>query len=81
MKKENLSWLCEDEDVQCAWNMISPHSIEEGVVCQNLLNGIVHMWITIRGHSKTRQIKETLKFKQKKCIKGTKALREELESQ
>ncbi len=25
VKKENLSWVCEDEDVQCAWNMISPH--------------------------------------------------------
>ena len=65
VNKENLSWVCEEGDIQCAWNMIRPHSIEEETVRQDLLNRIVHMWITIRGHSKTCQIKEGLKLKQK----------------
>ena len=81
VNKENLSWVCEDEDVQCAWNSICPYSIEEERVRQDLLKEIVHMWLTTRGHNKTRQIKEDLKSRQKKKIKGTRSLRKKLESQ
>ncbi len=81
VNKDNLSWVCEDEDVQCTWNSISPYSIEEERVRQSLLKDIIHMWVTLRGHSKTRQIKEEMKSKQKKTLKGTRSLRKELDSQ
>ncbi len=29
VKKENLAWVCEDDDVQSVWNQISLDSIEE----------------------------------------------------
>ena len=80
VNKENLLWVCEDEDVQCAWNSISPYSIEEERVRQDLLKEIVHIRLTMRGHSKTRQIKD-LKSRQKKTIKRTRSLRKKLESQ
>jgi len=80
VNKENLSWVCKDEDVQCVWSSISS-SIEEDLASQTLLKDIVHMWVTIRGNSKTRQIKEEMKSSQKKTVKGSRSLRKELESQ
>ena len=29
IKKENLAWLCDDEDVQFLWCLVSPTRIEE----------------------------------------------------
>ena len=37
VKKENLSWICDNEDVQHAWNLINLSAIEEECVCDNLL--------------------------------------------
>ena len=81
VKKENLAWVCKDEDVQGIWNQISPNSIEEEEVRQDLLREIAHMWVTTRGHSKTHKIKEDYKLRHKKNVKGTRSLRKELESQ
>ena len=80
VKKENLAWVCEDEEVQCVWNQISLNSIEEEVR-QDLLREIAYMWVTTRGHSKAHKIKEDYKLRQKKTFKGTRSLRKELESQ
>ena len=29
VKKENLAWVCEDEEVQCLWEEVKSSSIEE----------------------------------------------------
>ena len=81
VKKENLAWVCEDEEVQNIWNHVSPDSIEEEEVRQDLLREITYMWVTIRGHSKTHKIKEDYKLHQRKTVKRTRSLRKELESQ
>ena len=54
VKKEKLSWLCNNEEVQIIWSMISPSSIEEESVRQDLLREIAFMWVTTRGHSKAQ---------------------------
>ena len=59
VKKENLSWVCDDDEVQSVWSMVSPHLIEEESVRRNLLTEITHQWITTRGDSKTFKLKET----------------------
>ena len=43
VKKENLTWVCDDEEVQNLWDQVSPNSIEEEEVRQNLLREIAHM--------------------------------------
>ena len=78
VKEENLSWVCKDDDVECVCSYISPSTIEEEIVCENLLREIVHMWITTRGHNKAHQIKEDFKSQQRKGIKGIRSLRKEL---
>ena len=80
VKKENLSWLCDNEDIQFLWCLISPCTIEEESVRQCLLQEIAHLWITTRGHSKTHKIKEEYKMMQKKAVKGKRSLRKELAS-
>ena len=70
-EKENLTWVCDDEEVQNLWDQISPNSIEEEVA---------HMWVTTRGHSKTHKIKDYT-LRQKTTVKGKRSLRKELESQ
>ena len=45
VKKENLSWLCDNEDVQHAWNLINLSAIEEECVRDNLLLDIAQMWV------------------------------------
>ncbi len=47
MKKDNLAWVCEDDDVESVWSYASPTSIEEEATREDLLREIVHMWITI----------------------------------
>ncbi len=82
VKKENLAWVCKDEDVQSVWDEISSNLLkQEKEICQDVLKDITHMWITTRGHSKVHRIKEEYKQKQKRSVKGTRSLRKELESQ
>ena len=78
VKKERLSWLCNDEDVQFLWCMISPTAIESEDVSQNLLREIAHLWVTTRGYSKARKIKEDYKRVKGKTVKGKHSLRKEL---
>lgn len=78
VKKENLSWICDDEDVQFMWCMLSPTSIESEEVCQHLLWEIAHLWITTRGQSKAKKIKEDYKRAKAKGTKREHSLRKEL---
>ena len=80
VKMENLSWICDNEDVQHAWNLINLSAIEEECVRDNLLLDIAQIWVTTRGHSKTHMIKEDYKRRQQQSVKGTRSLRKELES-
>ena len=50
--------------------MISPIAIECEEVRQHLLQEIAHLWITTRGHSKARKIKEDYKVAKGKSVKG-----------
>ena len=43
IKKEELSWICSDDDVQFLWCMISPIPIECEEVRQHLLQEIAHL--------------------------------------
>ena len=79
VKRENLSWICEDEDVKSVWSFISPNTIEEDAVRQDLTD-IAFLWVTSRGHSKVHQIKEDYKQQQKRETKRTRGLRKELDS-
>ena len=78
VKKENLAWVYEDEEVQSLWEEVTSSSIEEEEVRQNLLREIAHMWVTTRGHSKTHKIKEDYKIRQKTAVKRKRSLRKEL---
>ena len=79
VKKEKLAWLCNDEDVQFLWCMISPTTIEEESVRQDLLREIVHLWITARGHSKAHAVKEKYKRTKGKTVNKKHSLRKELQ--
>ena len=70
IKKGRLSLICNDDDVQFLWCMISPVTIECEEIRQNLLQEIAHLWITTRGHSKARKIKENYKVAKGKSVKG-----------
>ena len=78
VKKEKLSWICSDEDVQFLWCMISPATIEQESISQQLLQEVVYLWITTRGHSKGSKIKEDYKRAKGKSVKGKHSLRKEL---
>ena len=79
VKREKLSWVCSDVDVQSLWHIIiSPSPIEEERVSQQLLQEIVYLWITTRGHSKASKIKEDYKKAKGKSVKGKHSLRKEL---
>ena len=78
VKKDNLSWVCNDEEVQLMWQFISPTTIEEKGVRQRLLAEIAHLWITTRGYSMASSAKESLKKRKSECIKGKKSLRKDL---
>ncbi len=78
VKKENLSWVRDNDEVQSLWSMVNPDSIEEESIHQNLLLEIVHLWTTTRGHSKTHKLKEQYKVQQKESTKGKRSLRKEL---
>jgi hypothetical protein len=78
VKKERLSWLCNDEDIQFLCCMISPTAIECEDTRQHLLREIAYIWITTRGYSKARTIKEDYKRVRGKAVKGKHSLRKEL---
>ena len=78
MKKERLSWLCNGENIQFLWCMISPTTIECEDIRQHLLREIAHLWITTRGYSKAQTIKEDYKRAKGKAVKGKHSLRKEL---
>ena len=78
--KGKLQWLCEDEEIQFIWCLISPLTIQEESVRQNLLRDIVHLWVTTRIHSKLKQLKEEWKKSKAEAIKGKKALRKQLKT-
>ena len=75
VRKENLSWLCSDEEVQFLWCLVSPAKIENESVRQSLLQEIAYMWITTQGHSKTHKIKEDYKIAKKQTVKRKRSLR------
>ena len=77
VKKEKLSWVCDDDDVQFIWCMVSPSTIVEESVRQKLLRDIAYTWITIRGHSKAQRLKEYKTLKAQ-TVKRKKSLRKEL---
>ncbi len=58
MKKEHLSWLCDDDDVKTMWDSIIGR-LEEESTKKQLPIEIACLWITTRGHrcSKTHKIK------------------------
>lgn len=64
--------------LQFLWCMISPATMEEERARQQLLQDIVHLWITTRGHSKARRVKEDYKREKGKSVKGKHSLRKEL---
>ena len=78
MKIEKLSWLCDDEDVQFLWCMVSPSAIENGDVRQHLLQKIAYLWITTRGYSKAKRIKEDHKKAKGTGLKGKHSLCKDL---
>ena len=80
VKKEKLSWICDNEDVKFMWCMVSLSIIESEDVQQSLLRESAHLWITTRGHSKARRIKEDYKKAKGKGTKGKHSLRKELAS-
>ena len=80
VQKEKLSWICDDEDVQFLWCMVSPSTIESDDVRQCLLREIAYLWITTRGYSKAHRIKEDHKKAKGKGLKGKHSLRKELAS-
>ena len=76
--KENISWQCEDVDVQTMWDLIDLSNIEEEKNKQRLLVDIGSLWITTRTHSKIHKVKEDFKKQKKVCLKGKRSLRKEL---
>jgi hypothetical protein len=52
----------------------------EEEACHNLLQEIVHMWVTTKGNSKVHKIKEDYKIQQQKIAKE-RSLRKVLKSQ
>ena len=45
VKKDKLSWVCDDEEVQFIWCMVSPSTIIQESVRQKLLQDIAYTWI------------------------------------
>ncbi len=78
VKKDNLSWVCDDDDVMMMWDLVDLSRIEEESTKRKLLFEIAHLWITTRGHSKTKKMKEDYKKHKKENLKGKRSLRKEL---
>ena len=76
VKKDNLKWLCENEELQLVWSMIC--SIDDDDLGEELLKEIAFTWITAWGHSKTHAIKEKYKKAKSTSMKGKHSLHKEL---
>ena len=69
VKKENLSWLCDEKEIKDLWATACPSTIEDESTRRSLLKEIAFMWVTTRGHSKTKQMKEEYKERKRTCVK------------
>ena len=69
--------MCSNDEVQIVWSMITD-VVEDEDSFHDLLREIASMWITARGHSKTRIVKEKLKNAKASGLKGKRSLRKEL---
>ena len=78
IRKDKLQWLCEDEEIQFLWCLISPVTIHEK--SQTLLRDIIHLWLTTRIHSKVNKVIEDHKKEKASATKRRKALRKELKA-
>ena len=78
VRKEKLSWICNDEDVQFVYCLVSPSIIAEESSRQKLLREIAYTWVTTRGHSKAQHLKEQYKKTKAETVKRRKSLRKEL---
>ena len=81
VRKEKLDWLCNNDEVQLVWSMISTLDDDDDDLEQDLLREIASLWITIRGYSKARKIKEKYKREKATATKGKRSLRKELKRQ
>ena len=74
LKKNKLDWLCDDDEIQFIWCLVSV-TIQEESVRQQLLHDIAYLWITTRTHSK---LQEDHKKAKAECVKGKPSLRKQL---
>lgn len=74
VRRERLDWLCYQEEVQLVWSMLT----NEDDSTQDLLKEIASVWITTRGYSKARIVKEQFKKAKASGTKGKHSLRKEL---
>ena len=77
VRKEKMNWLCENDEIQLVWSMISILDDDDDLD-QDLLKEIASTWITTRGYSKARRIKEEYKRAKATATKGKRSLRKEL---
>ena len=77
LNKDKLSWLCENEEVQFIWCLVSV-TVQEESIRQQLLRDIAYLWITTRIHSKLQKVKEDRKKAKAECVKGKLSLRKQL---
>lgn len=82
VRREKLDWLCENEEVQLVWGMLTD-TLEETDedFNQDLLKEIASLWITTRGYSKAHVVKEDYKRAKATSTKGKHSLRKELKRQ
>ena len=80
--KEKLDWLCNKDEVQFVWSMITLDDDDDlDDLEQDLLREIASLWVTTRGYSKARRIKEDYKKEKATATKGKRSLRKELKRQ
>lgn len=77
VRREKLDWLCENDEIQLVWSMITELD-ESDDDFEDLLKEIASLWITTRGYSKARMVKEEYKRAKATSTKGKKSLRKEL---
>lgn len=76
-KSDLLNKITEDDEVQFWWSMVSIDVPDEDGGAE-LLNEIVHMWVTIRGFAIVSNWLEQYKVAQKQSLKKSKSLRKKL---
>ena len=77
VRRDKLDCLCENDEIQLVWSMITD-AVEDEESVHGLLREIASMWITTRGYSKARLVKEEYKRAKASGIKGKHSLRKEL---